>query len=264
MGGAASLVPRLSPSLSGDHDTRAAGTWECDKLWAAPPGPSGRYLAPSSQHVAVPSCTPTAVPPVGCRAPPLGPMRASAESPPLPSTCGRSSRRPPPSRRSERPWTRAGLGPRRGRPLVAAWAVAAAPAAAPGPGGRGPTGGSSPPRPGASQPRKDVGVPREGLGSHSRPEPSRTIVSHKEKLRPRTTQRASGSTRTYIHRASPTQPKAGPLNRGAMMSPTPFSSAQVQNPAFIARAAQEWGREAWGCRSCLALEWRLLVGKALG
>ncbi|XP_029801688.1 uncharacterized protein LOC115297682 [Suricata suricatta] len=76
--GAASLVPRLIPSPAGGHDTRAAGTWVCVRPLR---GPLSRYPTPSSQRVAASSCTPTAVPSVGCRPPPLRPRRASRRVP---------------------------------------------------------------------------------------------------------------------------------------------------------------------------------------
>lgn len=214
------------------------GTWGCEKrradpapaLRPLPPRPAGRALR--SPAVPLQLTLPSAA---GSR--PSVPCAPPAEAPYPPRTCVRSSRRPPPSRLSETPWTRAGLGRGRGRPLVAAWAVAAAPAAAPGPAG-GWAGrdrrllpaaaGRLPSCPGRRCPRSGPGVAEQ---VHSSPEPSRPIISHKEKLRPKTSRDLSQdhTEGRWQHRdlfqALQSQSKAGPLNRGATVSRTPFSSA---------------------------------------
>lgn len=141
--------------------------------WTPLPGPSAVARA-RPPHTAGSRCVPSAVP-----QPPPRLVRACRRVPGLPGTCGLFSRRPPPSRRSERPSTLDGLGRGRGRPLVAAAAVAAARAV-------GGTRGSSPARP---LPDKGVGVPsRTGAPRQavSRPELSRTTITHEEKPRPRT------------------------------------------------------------------------------
>lgn len=116
-------------------------------------GPSGRW--PSPTHRCLQLC------PLSCPSRPLfpsrGPFHASRRVPALPGTCGRFSQGPLLSRRSERPWTEAGLGRRRGRPLVAAVALVALRLQhLDGAGGVGP---EAPPRPGQRLPDgKGVGV----------------------------------------------------------------------------------------------------------
>lgn len=125
-----------------------------------------------------PSRTPLslAVPPQ----PPFVPIHATRRVSAPPGTCGRFSWRPLPSRQSERPWTQAGLGGGRGRPLVAAAAAAAAPVTAPGRGWRGGAAGSSPALLGAFLPGKGVGVPspEQTWGPRARSLPSRAFKTH--------------------------------------------------------------------------------------
>lgn len=167
------FFPRPSPA--GGPKTRAAGACGARGL-DAPPRALRRSPRPAPAHCWLPLC-PLGSSPVAPRL-----VRACRRVPGLPGTCGLFSRRPPPSRRSERPSTLDGLGLGRGRPLVAAAAVVAAQVV-------GGTRGSSPARPGASLPDKGVGVPsRTGAPRQavSRPELSRPTITHEEKPRPRT------------------------------------------------------------------------------
>lgn len=104
------------PSPAGGHNTEhaARGAGGGERQWAAPPGalrPLPRAQQPARCHRL--RC-PVSCPSVGCR--PAVPLAPPAESPPRPGTCSRFSRGPPPSRRSERPWTRARLGGGAGGP----------------------------------------------------------------------------------------------------------------------------------------------------